>query len=157
MYKKYINSFYLFVLALSIGAVFCAGALSAPVIFTASNYTIIDIDRFNSGLIMSEIFRRLNYLLNFNAFLILLFEGWNYLTFKRDKIILISSFITVCCTLLFTLYYTPFILESLLLGANKILTPQFEGMHKGSEIAFKLLFISLAVLFVKKVINYDKN
>jgi hypothetical protein len=71
---------------------------------------------------------------------------------------LILGFFIVCCGLLFTQYYTPYILEAQSMGEQFTNSSAFEGMHKGSELAYKILFVSTMVLFFRKLLkNSDKN
>ncbi len=151
MKQKIIEISYLLLIALTIGATFTLGILVAPVIFNMSDLIISNVSKFENGQIMSEIFNRYNYLLNLSAFFITIVEIREYLRFNRDKIVLLSAFFSVTTALLFTLYYTPFIIQAQQIGVSATETSAFEGMHKGSVIDFKILLISITVLFVRKI------
>ena len=146
MKKNIIEISYLLLIALTIGATFTLGILVAPVVFNMS-----DISKFASGQVMSEIFIRYNYLLNLSVFFITIVEVREYLRFNRDKIVLLSAFFSVTTALLFTLYYTPFIIQAQQIGVSATETSAFEGMHKGLVIDFKILLVSIMVLFVRKI------
>lgn len=148
--QKSIEIFYFLLITLAIGATFSLGIFVAPVIFNASDFIATDISKFESGQIMSQIFIKYNYLLNITAFFITIVEVREYLRFNRDKTVLISAFFTVTTILLFTLYYTPYIIEAQQIGISATHTTAFEGMHKGSVIDFKILLVSLIVLFSRK-------
>ena len=49
--------------------------------------------------------------------------------------------------LLFTLYYTPYILQAQQMGEESIQTLKFDAMHKQSVLVFKTLLITLFLLF----------
>jgi hypothetical protein len=152
--KKYLDVFYLFILAFSCGIILFSGVVVAPVIFNANDLFTDDLlTKFQSGILMTQIFVKTNYLINLLVIITLIVEGDNYLKFKRDYINLILAFFIICCGLLFTQYYTPFILETQSMGETFTNTPAFEGMHKGSELAFKILFVSTLILFFRKLLK----
>ena len=57
------RAFYLLVLGISAGAIIATGALSAPVIFNMDSILGLGISNAESGLVMGNIFSRLNYVL----------------------------------------------------------------------------------------------
>ena len=63
----------------------------------------------------------------------------------------IARCLCITTALLFTLYYTPFIIEAQSIGVSTTGSSAFEGMHKGSVIDFKILLTSLMVLFMRRV------
>ncbi|MFZ5375547.1 MAG: DUF4149 domain-containing protein, partial [Campylobacterota bacterium] len=66
-----------------------------------------------------------------------------------DKIAMLSALGSVATLLLFSAVYTPKILAYQALGESGI-DEGFEALHKASEIDFKILLITLTVLFVRR-------
>ena len=99
-FLKPAKAVYLWLIALCIGAIFCAGAFSASVIFNAESFGV-NLARFSAGVLMSEIFSRLNILLIFLAFVMTFYEilSAKLATLARiHKILLgVSSAISVLC------------------------------------------------------------
>jgi glucose-6-phosphate-specific signal transduction histidine kinase len=148
---------YIIFLGFALGAIAIAGAITAPVIFHANDFLAEDVlSHFQSGIIMTEIFVRLNYILFILVFFVLFMEIRDYLKFKRDAISLTFGFIVVFTALLFVLYYTPFILEAQAIGPAATQSEAFEGMHKGSELDFKILLFALLGLLVTKLVRVTK-
>jgi hypothetical protein len=83
-------------------------------------------------------------------------EARDYLKFKRDWTSITFAFVVICTSLLFVLYYTPFILEAQAIGEQMTQTKAFEGMHKGSELDFKILLVSLFGLLITKLLRVTK-
>ena len=81
--------------------------------------------------------------------LIVGFEGYRYKNGKRDRTVLLSGFLVISSSLLFTDFYTPQILE--LLSLNQTETELFQNVHFASELDFKILFLSLAVLSFRRI------
>jgi hypothetical protein len=155
--KKYLDIFYLFILGFSSGVILLAG-MTASIIFNINDFFANDLlTHYQSGIVMTAIFAKTNYIINILVLTIIIIEADNYLKFRRDYINLILAFFIVCCGLLFTQYYTPYILEMQALGEKFTQTDAFNGMHKGSEIAFKIIFVSSIVLFFRKLLKNDKN
>jgi ABC-type multidrug transport system permease subunit len=156
-YKKGLFISYIIYLGFCVGAISIAGAITAPVVFNANDYLGADIlSKFQSGLIMTEIFVKLNYLIFGLAFFVMFMEMKDYLNFKRDYISLLFMFLIVCTSLLFVLYYTPYILQAQQIGEEFTKSEAFSGMHKGSELDFKILLISTFGLLVRKLIKATK-
>jgi len=150
--QKYLQIAYIALLFITLGAVLAAGILVAPVIFNAQNVLGTDIlSHYQQGLIMTEIFLRLNWLLHLCVLAILLMELYRYKSFQRDMWLLVSAFVTVFCALLFTQYYTPDILAYQAKGPEATQTAAFEALHSGSELAFKLMAAALTILGVRNV------
>ena len=150
--RIYIDFSYLILLAASFGAVIVLGALVAPVIFhTDRIITEVIIDHYNAGMIMGEIFHRFSYWVYALAFFVSLFEASQYKMGNRDTIALVSAFIVVFTSLMFSAVYAPKILEMQALGIEATQSDTFQNTHMASEIDFKILAIALIVLFVRRL------
>ena len=137
---------YLLLIGLALGAII-ASAFSAPVNFGAASFVEgLEITLFQSGVLMTQIFIKLNILLNILAVFIIIYEVIIFKT-TRQKIAPLLGFISVILILLFTLYYTPYILQAQQMGEESIQTLKFDAMHKQSVLVFKTLLITLFLLF----------
>jgi hypothetical protein len=154
MNKRMIIDFsYLITLAALFGSVMVLGAIVAAVVFhTDGLHVDILIDRYNSGVIMGEIFLRFSYVVYFLVLFVTLYEAAKYKTGQRDKIALISSFFVVSTALMFSAVYVPKILELQSMGREATRSDTFEALHVGSEIDFKILAAALLVLFVRRLL-----
>ena len=140
------------VLAASFGAVLTLGALVAPVIFHTDRILAqMLLDKYNAGIIMAEIFHRFSYWLYFLAVFVSGYEVYQYKNGQRDALLFASSGMVVFASLMFSVVYAPKILEMQALGAEATQSDTFETIHLASEIDFKLLAISLVVLFVRRL------
>lgn len=145
-------TFYVWLLGMTAGVILIEGIVVAPVIFNASDYLeTVELSRFQSGLLMTEIFVRTNILLNITATLVLLYEGWYFLKKGTDRICLFSGLVIVIGSYLFTLYFTPLVLEAQEMGEKMAGNPEFNTIHKASELDFKILLVALIVLFCVRV------
>lgn len=151
IFLKSAKAFYLWLMALCIGGIFSVGAFSASVIFNAQDFSV-NLDRFNAGILMSEIFSRFNALLIFVAFVIVFYE----ILYARlssaktlQKILLCGSgIISVVGILLFALYYSPNIIA---LQQSK---GDFDALHTQSEWVFHAIFFTLSFNFIYRIL-YD--
>lgn len=147
---KALLNIYLFVLALNIGAQLCAGAFVAPVIFRAALYIDPEsLSTLESGLLMTQVFLKGNYLMLAAAALALLCEIILYPKtpgFKLKFSTLMLAVIFAALTLLFAFYFTPYIIEASKLGEAG-LDEKFAAVHQASELAMKIMLIAQAMLF----------
>ena len=128
------------------------GIFVAPVIFHANDYLHANLlSHYQMGLLMSAIFVKSNYFLNFIALCIIVREGYAYKTFDRDKIVIPSAATAVLMIFLFTLYYTKQILAFQAAGESAVESVTFQNIHKASELDFMLLALSLTLLFVRRL------
>ncbi len=149
---------YIVFLAAVLGAVLTLGAVVAPVIFHSERFLQQEIlSHYQEGLIMTAIFLKTNYILNFAAFVILIREIYDYKRFKRDLWILLSATTALFSIFMFTLYYTPDIVAYQIAGEEMTKSEIFAKIHKGSEIDFSLLALSLAVLAVRRAYLLKKG
>ncbi len=148
------QTLYLWVLGVTIGAIIALGVFGAPVIFKAWFYLPdLPLTKFHSGILMTQIFVKFGYLLNFTAFFIIAYE---ILAFKlgvsRPPFLLFGG-LSVIGIFLFTLYYTPYIIEAQKLGEEATGSSAFASMHIQSEWVFKLLLLTLSLLFFSRILN----
>lgn len=155
---KWIDIFYIALLGITLGAVLTLGAFVAPTIFKSEMYIGKEIlTHYQEGLLMTTIFLKTNNLLNFTAIVILLREGYSYKLFQRDKIVLASALTAVFAIFMFTLVYTPDIVAYQAAGEEMTKSEIFDNIHKGSEIDFGLLAVSLLVLLVRRLQILNKG
>lgn len=155
--RSYIDAFYLLVLGSSFGAVMLLGVVAAPVIFNSELFLTQNLlSHYQEGLIMSEFFRRFTYFGYFLVIVIIAYEGYLFKQFVRDRIAFLSSSVVVFTILLFNAVYTPKILALQNLGAEATQSETFASLHIASEIDFKILALSLIVLFVRRVLLINK-
>ena len=148
----YLDFAYFIVLAATFGAVIVLGAIVAPVVFHTDRLTVnLLIDNYNAGIIMGEIFHRFSYWIYFVAAFITIYEAMAYKMGQRDAISFASAVIAVFTSLLFSAVYVPKILSMQALGAEAAHSDTFENIHIASEIDFKLLALSLLVLFIRRL------
>ncbi len=148
----YIDFSYFILLAASFGAVIVLGAIVAPVVFHTQSITVdLQIDHYNAGIVMGEIFRRFSYWIYFLAVAVTLYEVIAYKMGQRDAILFASSVTVLFTSLLFSAVYVPKILAMQALGAEATQSDTFEHIHIASEIDFKILAVALVVLFVRRL------
>lgn len=148
----YLDFGYLILLASSFCAVFTLGAFVAPVVFHTDTILVgMLMDHYNAGIIMGEIFRRFSYWIYFLAFAVVVYEAIMYKTGQRDNVAMISAFIVISTSLLFSAVYVPTILTMQSLGSEATQSDTFENVHIASEIDFKILAVALIILFVRRL------
>lgn len=141
-----IDCIYIYITSLIAGGIICIGVFVAPSVFYSLDSNITN---FQSGIIMSNIFIKWSFVLNFLAIIILLYEILN-IFFKRYSSLFISLIMFVCI-ILFNFYYLPHILQIQTLGELATQSAEFNMYHKQSELVFKILFISLSVNSLYKI------
>ncbi|MBR7118468.1 MAG: DUF4149 domain-containing protein [Helicobacteraceae bacterium] len=156
--KTFINiasALYIWILGITLGTLLASGAFVANVIFNAGFFGV-ELSKFQSGILMTQIFLKLNILLIVVAFIIAIFETFALRLgngAKTIKIILfLSGAVSVICILLFSLYYTPFIIEQQQLGATATQSSEFTSMHTQSEFVANVLFFSLSANILFRLI-----
>jgi len=138
---------YLILLSATLGVGLSIGAFVAPVIFSADSLLGGGVlSHYQEGVVMTQIFLKMNWLVNATSIAILVIEGYHFLRFYRDKITFYFAFITVWTGFMFTLYYTPQILEFQKQGISILDNKLFQNVHLMSELDFKVFIIALTVL-----------
>lgn len=148
---------YIITLGITLGAGLLAGIVVAPTIFNSELLLGGELlSRFQEGLLMTQVFERLAYLVNFMVLFVIIYEIIKWKGFESDKWTTIATFLVVASGLLFTAYYTPDIVQMQMAGEAMTQTPAFENTHKGSEIDFKIFAFStlaLLILNLKKALR----
>ena len=143
---------YLILLGATLGAGLFAGIIVAPVTFHTEQWLGSEVlSHYQEGLIMTENFVRLSYLVNVVLVSVVLYEGYKYKKFERDAITQIATFFVIATGLLFAHYYMPDILTMQMAGEAMTQSEAFINTHKGSEIDFKLFSAALLVLIVRNM------
>ena len=138
---KFITIAYIIVLGITLGAGLYAGAVVAPVTFHSELYLGNDIlSRFQEGLIMTENFVRLGYLVTFTVVCVALYEGYKYKMFDREAITTIPAFLVLSSGLLYVAYYIPQILE---------FQKEGEGVTQSRFLKTHTLLVSLTLNFLQ--------
>ncbi|MDO8454443.1 MAG: DUF4149 domain-containing protein [Sulfurimonas sp.] len=150
--KIYVDFSYLILLAATFGAVIVLGAVVAPVIFH-SDKILVDVllNRYNSGIIMGEVFHRFSYWLYVVAAAVAIYEAIWYKMGQRDAIAFGSAVTVLFSSLMFSAVYAPKILVMQALGIEATQSDTFANIHIASELDFKILALSLFVLFIRRL------
>lgn len=148
--KAVIDVLYILLIAMTAGAVLVLGVFVAAVVFHSEVYlTLPLLSRYEEGKIMGEIFRRFTYWAYFMSAVIAVYEVSRYKVMQIDKISILSALGSIGTLLLFSAVYTPKILEYQTKGEAAI-DASFEALHKASEIDFKILLLTLLILFSRR-------
>lgn len=148
----YLDFAYFIVLAATFGAVLVLGAIVAPVVFHTDQMTVnLLIDNYNAGIIMGEIFHRFSYWVYFVAAFVALYEAMAYKMGQRDAISFAAAVTVIFSSLMFSAIYVPKILSMQALGAEAAQSDTFHNVHVASELDFKILALSLLVLFIRRL------
>ena len=153
MIKKYfriLTMTYIIILATVLGAGLLAGIVVAPTIFHSEALLGSELlSHFQEGLLMTHVFEKLAYAVNFLVLIIILYEVIKYKAFESDRWSLMTTFLVAATGLMFTSYYMPEILEMQSVGEAMTQSDAFINTHKGSELNFKIFaFASLALLIL---------
>jgi len=148
----YIDFTYFIFLAATFGGVIILGAFVAPVVFHTD--AILDgasLNHYNAGIIMGEIFHRFSYWIYVTALFIASYEAVAYKLGQRDRIVFLSAITALFSALMFSAVYAPKILYMQALGIEATQSDTFSNIHVASELDFKILAISLLILFVRRL------
>lgn len=154
-FLKTAKALYLWLIALCIGAIFSSGAFSASVLFYAESFGI-NLTRYNAGILMSEIFSKLNILLLILAFVMAFYEILDAKLSniaRIHKIVLgVSSTVSIFSAFLFALYFSPRIIALQKLGESATQSDEFLALHSQSEWIFHILFFALTINFIYRIL-----
>jgi len=143
---------YLILLTATLGAGLYAGIVVAPVTFHTEQWLGSEVlSHFQEGLIMTQNFVKLSYLVDVTVIAVALYEGYKYKKFERDTITQIATFFVIATGLMFGHYYLPDILTMQMAGEEMTKSAAFINTHKGSEINFKIFSLALLVLIVRNM------
>lgn len=152
-----ITGFYLVLIGISLGATLALGAFAAPVIFKASLFLSgATLDTYESGRLMSEVFRRYAHLLAFTLVMTALYEGWRLYRNERGYALIAAAAATLLSGGAFVLYYTPEIISMHNMGIEATLTASFDRIHHQAEAAFKVLSFALGVLLFLRILRLQR-
>jgi hypothetical protein len=151
-FNNWILYIYLLSLGIGVGVVLSLGLFVAPLVFGINNTLGFDaISQLQSGIVMSSIFLKSSYYINYLAIIVLAYEAYKYINLYRDTYIQIVAFVVVFSAYMFTQFYIPSIIEYQLQGNSILENSAFKGLYKGSELDFAILSISLIALFLLRV------
>ena len=141
---------YIIILGTVLGAGLLAGIVVAPTIFHSESLLGSELlTHFQEGLLMTHVFEKLAYAVNFLVVIVILYEVIKYKAFESDRWSLLTTFLVAWTGLMFTSYYIPDILEMQSIGEVMTQSDAFINTHKGSELNFKIFaFASLALLIL---------
>ena len=150
--KKYFRistMLYLILLGSTLGAVIFVGAVVAPVIFHSKDYLPSELlNHYQEGLLMTQNFIKLSYLVNLTVVAIFLYEGYKYKMGERDKWTSAMAILAIMSGTMFSFYYLPDIINMQLAGEAMTNSKTFINTHKGSEIDFKIFALAIVALMV---------
>ena len=143
---------YLILLTATLGAGLYAGIVVAPVTFHTEQWLGSEVlSHFQEGLIMTQNFVKLSYLVDVTVVAVALYEGYKYKKFERDTITQVATFFVIATGLMFGHYYLHDILTMQMAGEEMTKSAAFINTHKGSEINFKIFSLALLVLIVRNM------
>ena len=152
MIFRYVTMFYLVFLAAVMGASIYAGAVVAPVIFnTFDIFSEEVLSHFQEGMIMTENFIRLSYVVTLSVVFVAIYEGYRYKKGERDLLAQIAAFLIISTGLLFSYYYLPDILLMQQAGAQMTGSATFAKAHKASEIDFHIYVLAILLLLIRNL------
>ena len=154
---KTLTMIFIITLGTVLGAGLLAGIVVAPTIFHSELLLGSELlSKFQEGLLMTAVFEKLAYAVNFLVVIAILYEVIKYKAFESDRWSLMTTFLLAGTGLMFTSYYIPDILEMQAMGEAKTLSSAFINTHLGSEINFKIFIFSglaLLILNLKKALR----
>jgi len=149
---RIVTMVYLILLSATLGAGLYAGIVVAPVTFHTEQWLGSEVlSHFQEGLIMTQNFVKLSYLVDVTVIAVALYEGYKYKMFERDTITQVATFFVLATGIMFGHYYLPDILTMQMAGEEMTKSAAFINTHKGSEINFKLFSAALLVLIVRNM------
>lgn len=156
-YFRILTIVFIITLGVTLGAGLLAGIVVAPTIFKSEVLLGTELlTRFQEGLLMTQVFERLAYLVNFLVVVAVLYEVIKFKAFENTRWSMLFTFLVAASGLLFTSYYIPQILEMQHAGEAMTLSETFENVHKASEWNFKLFAVStlgLMILTLRKALR----
>lgn len=149
-----ITMIYLIFLAALLGASLYAGIVVAPVTFGTEGILGSEIlSRFQEGMIMTQNFVKLSYVVTLGVVVAFLYESYKYKKGERDIWTFVALFLVVTSGLMFSYYYLPDIILMQEAGEAMTQSDIFAKVHKASEINFKIFAFGLLLLLVR---NFQK-
>lgn len=146
-----IKNLYFFLLSAILGIELFVGIFVAPIIFFPERFSLnLPLTLAQSGMIMSEIFIKLGYILMGISIL-----GVFYSLYESSKLLLCISFLIALLAGIFVFYFTPIILQAQNLGES---SQNFQQIHTLSEYAIKIIAIlqMISLLILGRAKNSQK-
>lgn len=146
-----IKNLYFFLLSAILGIELFVGIFVAPIIFFPERFSLnLPLTLAQSGMIMSEIFVKLGYILMGISIL-----GVFYSLYESSKLLLYISFLIALLAGIFVFYFTPIILQAQNLGES---SQNFQQIHTLSEYAIKIIAIlqMISLLILGRAKNSQK-
>jgi hypothetical protein len=151
--QKTFTLLYLLILAVALGAGIFAGAVTAPVVFHANDYIQgAYLNRYEMGSLMSEIFRRLAYIVDLSIAVIILEEVRKLLQKRKEWFGILMGVLAVISGYLFSFYFVPEILSMQQAGPQVTGSETFEALHADSELWFKIYILAIGTLLIKRIL-----
>lgn len=127
------RNLYFFLLSAILGIELFVGIFVAPILFFPAKFSIdVPLTLTQSGMLMSEIFVKLGYILVGVSSLGVFYSFWN-----RQKLLLLIACLILLFSGAFVFYLTPLILQAQSLGATD--TQDFRQIHTLSEYMIKII------------------
>jgi hypothetical protein len=143
---------YVIFLASVLGATLYAGIVVAPVTFnTDAIFGSSVLSQYQEGMIMTENFIRLSYVVTLSVIVVFLYEAYKYKMGERDFLALAATFLIIATGIMFSYYYIPEIVSMQQISEEATKTQAFINTHKGSEINFKIYAFGLLLLLVRNL------
>jgi hypothetical protein len=143
---------YLTLLGATLGAVLYAGIVVAPVTFHAGRWLGEGVlSHYQMGLIMTQNFVGLSYLVTVTMVAVFLYEGYKYKMFERDRLTTTAALVVLMSGALFNWYYLPDIVTMQMAGEAMTRSEVFQNVHKASEIDFKIFAAAVLLLMVQNM------
>ena len=143
---------YLMFLSAVLGMMLYAGIVVTSVTFNTDLYVGAELlTQFQEGQIMTENFLRLSYVINVLIIAVVLYEGYKFKKFERDRVTNVATFFVLATGLLFSQYYIPDIIVMQEQGEAMTQSVAFLNTHKGSEINSKIFALALLVLIIQNM------
>jgi len=156
-YFRILTIIFIIILGMTLGAGLLAGVVVAPTIFKSEVLLGTELlTRFQEGLLMTQVFERLAYMVNFLVLVAVVYEVIKFKAFENTRWSMLLTFLVASSGLLFSAYYIPQILEMQQAGEAMTLSQTFENVHKASEWNFKLFTVAtlgLLILTLRKALR----
>lgn len=143
---------YFFLLSAMLGIELFIGICVAPILFFPAKFSLdVPLTLAQSGMLMSEIFVKLGYILIAISAFGVLYSFWN-----QKKLLFCLACIILILAGLFVFYFTPIILQAQSLGATD--TQDFQQIHRLSEHTIKVIaFLQGISLFLLGNLKFRRS
>lgn len=148
------RAIHLFLIAAMVGAELILGIVVAPLVFYPQSFIGEGaLSHFQSGLIMTQIFVKMGYVLLGVATVGACYEGFSF--FQKDKELSFQlrfskfalSLLIFILALIFVFYFSAYIIHAQNLGESATQSEEFARMHKASEVVIKIIAMMQIFLF----------